>query len=319
MASTTSFNQNTRGVFYPPLDGSLFLPEMVEFNANYNTTHPFYTFHDEHLNDLCHISHLEFYRACQRVAHAVRPNRQGPDNDIIAIIANCDTILYQALTMGIIYAGLVVCHPLHVKIIGNFLISFLKPFPMSPRNSPAAVVNMMRKVGCRRLIATRHSLAPLLVGISAELAEVQIEDLPTLAYAYPELGKETANTPFVPYPKGGTRPLKDNVMFYLHSSGSTGFPKPIPLTNISAVHWCIMRECSLVRNVGLISFKISVHTRPCQFTQGYHDMCCSSAFIPYDGHAFTPFLSCRFAPEYSCVFPDVLSRSNQSSYHTQRT
>ncbi|KAH0833867.1 hypothetical protein J3R83DRAFT_11034 [Lanmaoa asiatica] len=106
----THFEQSQAS--YPPLDGSLFLPEMLEFNAKHNPTRPFYTFYDEPVDDLCHVSHLEFYRACQRVAHVVRPDRQGPDNAIVAIIANCDTVLYQALTMGVIYAGLIVRHVL---------------------------------------------------------------------------------------------------------------------------------------------------------------------------------------------------------------
>lgn len=108
MAPFDSSGLNPSGISHPRLDGSLFLPEMIEFNAIHNATRPFYTFYDERVNDLRHVSHLEFYRACQRIAHAVRPNRQGPDDTIIAIIANSDTILYQALTLGVIYAGLIV-------------------------------------------------------------------------------------------------------------------------------------------------------------------------------------------------------------------
>jgi len=114
---------------------------------------------------------------------------------------------------------------------------------MSPRNSPAAVVNMMQKSGCRRLIATRHSLGSLLDEISAEVTDLQIEDVPTLAYAYPYLEKETGSAAFVSYPKAKERPLPNDILHYLHSSGSTGFPKPIPITNLTAVHWCIMRGC----------------------------------------------------------------------------
>lgn len=114
---------------------------------------------------------------------------------------------------------------------------------MSPRNSSVAVVNMVQMTGCRRLIATRHSLSPLLDSIRATLAELQIEDPPTLAYVYPELGKETESTQFVSYPAAEERALKDDIMFYLHSSGSTGFPKTIPVTNLTALHWCIMRAC----------------------------------------------------------------------------
>ena len=119
---------------------------------------------------------------------------------------------------------------------------------MSPRNSPAAVASMMGKTGCRRLIATRHSLATLLDGIRTEIAsdalladEFEIGEPPALAYAYPNLGEETVSTPFVPYPKADQRPVNDAIMWYLHSSGSTGFPKPIPITYLTAGHWCITR------------------------------------------------------------------------------
>ena len=111
MAPSASFRQSPYAVTHPPLDGSLFLPEMISFNAKHNPAHTFYTFYGERVNDLRQVSHLEFYRACQRVAHAVRPDRRGPDNTIVAIVANCDTILYQALTMGVIYAGLIVRRP----------------------------------------------------------------------------------------------------------------------------------------------------------------------------------------------------------------
>lgn len=124
---------------------------------------------------------------------------------------------------------------------------------MSPRNPSAAVVNMMRKTGCRRLIATRHSLGTLLDGIRTEFAssssgvdepiiDLEIAEPPALAYVYPELlSKETTTTPFVSYPKADERPANDAIMYYLHSSGSTGFPKPIPITYLTAVHWCITR------------------------------------------------------------------------------
>ncbi|KIJ18039.1 hypothetical protein PAXINDRAFT_97557 [Paxillus involutus ATCC 200175] len=223
-----SVKQNPDGGFYPPLDGSLFLTEMIEFNAKYNPSRPFYVFYDEKDRGLHYISHLEFYRACQRMAHAVRPNRHGLDNnEVVAIIANSDTILYQALIMGVIYAGLI-------------------PFPISPRNSSPAVANMMQKTGCCRLIATQNTIRALLDGVRRELAllgdtsiQLRVDEPPALAYAYPKLGKEVAGTPFVPYPKAEKRPVNNDIMLYLHSSGSTGFPKPIPITYGICFHWCI--------------------------------------------------------------------------------
>ncbi|KAF9228211.1 acetyl-CoA synthetase-like protein [Gyrodon lividus] len=257
MAPAASFKQSPYSISHPPLDGSLFLTDMVEFNAKHNTTRPFYTFYDERTSDIRSISHLEFYRASQRIAHAVRPSRQGPDNEVVAMIAYSDTILYQALTMGLIYAGLV-------------------PFPMSPRNSSPAVANMMQKTGCCRLIVTQHSLGHLVDGIRTELAslddgsiQLRIEEPPALAYAYPKFGNEAASVPFVPYPKAQQRPVNNDIMYYLHSSGSTGFPKPIPITYGTAVHWCLTP--SVLEHVDIpIDIRIGAASLPSFHTLGMY-------------------------------------------------
>ena len=122
-----------------------------------------------------------------------------------------------------------------------------KPFPMSPRNSVAAVINMMQKTKCRRLITTHHTLGPLIDGIQAEFvshsttetSQLQIDEFPALKDLYPALVRGSPNVAFVPYPSPASRPSENDILFYLHSSGSTGFPKPIPMTNLTAVHWCM--------------------------------------------------------------------------------
>lgn len=92
----------------PPADGSLILPDILQFNLTHNPAIPFYYFSQEGSNLITEISHLEFVQACHRVAHVLRPKREGEDGRVIAIIANVDTILYQTVVMGIILAGLVV-------------------------------------------------------------------------------------------------------------------------------------------------------------------------------------------------------------------
>nr|F8P9P5.2 RecName: Full=Adenylate-forming reductase Nps11; AltName: Full=Benzoic acid reductase; AltName: Full=Nonribosomal peptide synthase-like enzyme 11; Short=NRPS-like [Serpula lacrymans var. lacrymans S7.9]ANX99775.1 benzoic acid reductase [Serpula lacrymans] len=207
---------------YPPVDGSLLFPEIIAFNAEHNSNVPFFVFpEDGSANGVVSISHLEFYRACHRVAHALRPNRAGPDGEIIAIIAMTDTIQYFALLVGVIIAGYI-------------------PFPMSPRNSAAAVSNLLLKTSCHRLITTQHSLQPLLDGIKSELGSFNFsfQDVPCLAHIYPKLGLETIDDPFEPFPARPSRPSASEVMMYLHSSGSTGFPKAIPQTHQTVIHWC---------------------------------------------------------------------------------
>ncbi|EGN94883.1 hypothetical protein SERLA73DRAFT_162904 [Serpula lacrymans var. lacrymans S7.3] len=174
---------------YPPVDGSLLFPGIVAFNAEHNSNVPLFVFpKDGSANGVVSISHLEFYRACHRVAHALRPNRTGPDGETIAIIAVTDTIQYFALLVGAIIAGYV----------------------------------------------------PLLNDVKSELGsfDLAVQDVPCLAHIYPKLGLETIDDHFEPFPARPSRPSASEVMMYLHSSGSTGFPKAIPQTYQTVIHWC---------------------------------------------------------------------------------
>lgn len=99
----------TKPVFkLPPLDGTVVLPEVIDFHSKNNADLPMYAFSEDGKNEPTTISFLEFSRACHRVAHALRPNRAGPENQVVAFIALADTVLYQAVTVGLVKAGLVV-------------------------------------------------------------------------------------------------------------------------------------------------------------------------------------------------------------------
>lgn len=73
--------------------------------------------------------------------------------------------------------------------------------------------------------------------------ELQVHEVPSLDRIFPRLSKEQLSDPFEEYiPR--SRPKLTDVAFYMHSSGSTGFPKPIPQTQMSVLHWCNFRESS---------------------------------------------------------------------------
>ncbi|KAG6827401.1 putative NRPS-like protein biosynthetic cluster [Tricholoma furcatifolium] len=211
---------------YPSIEDH-FIPEVLDFNFTNNAKQPFFTFaYPGSPNRVQFISHLEFGRAAHRVAHALRPKRCGIDGEVVAIIASSDTILYQALITGCIVAGLV-------------------PFPISPRNSPGAIVNLLQKTSCCRIITTNITLKSLIdaVRIKVEntpLAGLLIEEAPSLATAYPNLGHETIDDPFERYPNPDRRPFKDAVCIYLHSSGSTGLPKAVAQTHAAWQNWALL-------------------------------------------------------------------------------
>ncbi|KAJ7701502.1 hypothetical protein B0H17DRAFT_1157730 [Mycena rosella] len=70
---------------------------------------------------------------------------------------------------------------------------------------------------------------------------LDIEEVPSLAQIYPNLGTETLDCPFEPYMQPTDFPALDSVCLYLHSSGSTGLPKAIPHT-----HRILMQQASFL-------------------------------------------------------------------------
>ena len=94
---------------FPPLDRSLLFPDLINFHMERNPSFPTFVYTNESVPDtLTEISFLEFGRAAHRVAHALRPSRQGPDGEVVMVIANTDTILHHAAVAGLSIAGWVV-------------------------------------------------------------------------------------------------------------------------------------------------------------------------------------------------------------------
>ena len=92
----------------PPLDGSIdVLPGLVDFHAERNPEHAWAIFPSAS-GGISSISFAEFAKATHRIAHILRPNRSGPEGEVVAVIVNCDSILYVALLVGMVRAGLVV-------------------------------------------------------------------------------------------------------------------------------------------------------------------------------------------------------------------
>jgi acyl-coenzyme A synthetase/AMP-(fatty) acid ligase len=109
----------------------------------------------------------------------------------------------------------------------------------------------MRKSGAHRLLTThatqQDSLRNLKVELMSDVSsyDVAFEEAPGLREVFPKLGNETLEDPFEPYPPPFTRyPDREDVVAILHSSGSTGFPKAIPVTaEVVYLNWG--RACKL--------------------------------------------------------------------------
>jgi hypothetical protein len=99
----------------PPTDGSVILPETVDFHRKHNPAVPVYVFIEDGASNITQITNLEFGRACDRVAHHLRSGRRGPEREVVAVLALSDSLLYQTIVVGIMRAGLIVRIYLHLS------------------------------------------------------------------------------------------------------------------------------------------------------------------------------------------------------------
>lgn len=94
----------------PPLDGSVtVLPGFVDFHAEHNPNSVWAVFPSlDDPNEKTCITYSELAQASHRIAHAVRPGRKGSEQEVVAILVNCDTVHYVTFLVGLRRAGIVV-------------------------------------------------------------------------------------------------------------------------------------------------------------------------------------------------------------------
>ncbi|EKM50782.1 uncharacterized protein PHACADRAFT_264266 [Phanerochaete carnosa HHB-10118-sp] len=115
---------------------------------------------------------------------------------------------------------------------------------MSPRNSAPAIVDMLKRTSCRKILG-QASMHSLLTDVQSELENekyaLQVDSLPELEEIFPTLRGGGSTDLCESYPRSNEPFSMDDVVFYLHSSGSTGFPKPIPQRQADMLHTCSAR------------------------------------------------------------------------------
>ncbi|KAI0712724.1 acetyl-CoA synthetase-like protein [Cerioporus squamosus] len=207
--------------FSPPLlDGSATLPEWLPHHAKHSPRHPFAVYIDQN-GELQTIYYPQVWRAVKnamvllsRQAVGQDPLTSGTPAPVISILAVSDSLSYIALVWAIMSRG-------HT------------PFPISTRNSAMALAHLVKETGVKHLIVSSD---PAMQKLSQEAADlcaadgvrVQMLPMPTFEDLY--LQDEGVD---LEVQKMGL----NHILMILHSSGSTAFPKPIPLTNRRVLEW----------------------------------------------------------------------------------
>ncbi|KAK0458897.1 uncharacterized protein EV420DRAFT_1269857 [Desarmillaria tabescens] len=199
----------------PPLDGSLALPEIYDWHLKHSPSHRLFVYTQQDGTPRT-IYWPEAVRAVHAGAKLLR-NRLGwkpgaNEKPVVAVLAISDTITYWITLMSIMKADYVV-------------------FPISPRSSAAAVAHLLEKVSVRHILVSKDPAMQALVKGALDILQMSA-DHNILPFSFPspsleDLFTDAPITDEVPYGRGKL----DDVVMYIHSSGSTAFPKAIPFNN----------------------------------------------------------------------------------------
>ncbi|TFK37077.1 hypothetical protein BDQ12DRAFT_608601 [Crucibulum laeve] len=200
----------------PPLDGSLSIPQIYDFHYTHSAEHPLFIYDTPNGTNTITWKHVvrAIHTAARSVIHSVPSTAPLPNPPpVIAILAVIDQLSYFALTAGILRSG-------HIA------------FPISPRNSVSGVANLLQKTGARHLfVSADQAMQRIAASVCESVQGVEILPVPTFEDLY---GAEEDE--FIPLEPMQHQDVKRTAMI-LHSSGSTSFPKPIPISHINLLQW----------------------------------------------------------------------------------
>ncbi|KAI0647275.1 acetyl-CoA synthetase-like protein [Trametes meyenii] len=211
--------------FRPPLElvkRVVPLTELYDWHARENPHYPLFTYHDG--EKLQYITYSTANRAIYFVARYVMRcvsqslNLSGGSATtsrtlpVVAIFANADTITYFCTALGVVRSGCTL-------------------FQISTRNSVAAVADMLGRTGTTQLLVS-EDVALQDIALSAlehfPAGQITIRRMPSFEDIF-ELDDKRAGSTF----DVGDVALPENLnlnapAIILHSSGSSGHPKPMP-------------------------------------------------------------------------------------------
>ncbi|KLO13764.1 acetyl-CoA synthetase-like protein [Schizopora paradoxa] len=188
----------------PPLDGSLSISEIYDWHGENSKEHPLFVYSDASGN-LRTIQWFEAVRAIHRAGRLVKSrvsDDDGGEGTVIAILANADTITFFTFIMGIVRAGYVA-------------------FPISTRNSAAAIEHLLNKIQVTHMLVGREHALQSLASDSLESVsnKPKVSTMPCFEDIY-----SSSEPPFTLPPN---KVDFEKPAIILHSSGSTAFPRPI--------------------------------------------------------------------------------------------
>ncbi|KIK65187.1 hypothetical protein GYMLUDRAFT_159995 [Collybiopsis luxurians FD-317 M1] len=244
----------------PPLDGSLNVSQIYHWHAIFNPDHPVFTYEAENgckcitFSDLAEAIHkaAKYASTILTSPSSQTSSRQAP----VAILAGIvDVPTYFCVILGLMHAD-------------------IPCFPISPRNSPQVIAHLLYQTNpVHVLVSDGEKISNLAKESLQELqllsgkTETNIVPLPTFGELFFESTKDhCSNSCFGVNSYSPTRPV-----LYVHSSGTSSYPKPIP--------WCHASLLQVAMTPYLGSFKLQGETFSAHAISMFHAL--GLNFIPW--------------------------------------
>ncbi|KAJ7289097.1 hypothetical protein C8J57DRAFT_1627489 [Mycena rebaudengoi] len=269
-----------------PLDGSLDILQAFESQATQNPEHPLFRYDSESSPEgYEEISWSRAVKIFETTAQILRCRLTGTVDHahppIVGILAANSSIPYASLVFGALRAGCTV-------------------FPLSTRNSDVATAHLIVESGIKYLLVSQDAHVQETVKDVLSSGSVHVDIIPIPTY---EEMNAVHLTDFDTLP-----PLQriddERVILFAHSSGSTSFPKVIPITQR------YLR--SMVHAVG--GCDLSSEVRSAQASAMFH----AAGFVAIARAAYTGMTLAYFPPTTNATIPTP-ERVLESAFATKCT
>lgn len=94
---------------FPPTNGTVDPAHAIDFNLNKNSDHLFAVLYDLKSTSKTELTFGQLARAAHLAAHVINPGAAIPQGTNVGILVSTSSVMYIAMVLGVIRAGLVVC------------------------------------------------------------------------------------------------------------------------------------------------------------------------------------------------------------------
>ncbi|PBK62268.1 NRPS-like enzyme [Armillaria solidipes] len=193
----------------PPLDGSLTVPELFDYNGFHSAKHTLFRYDGPDNGEFRSITWEEGVAAFHVAGHYFREHIDDETPVVVGILANtADSITYFTVLVGLMRLG---------KI----------PFPISPRNSVTAIIHLMKSTNSKYLVVSGDATLQKLADV---VCRERVADERIVTISMPRFADLYSSEPHSYQPLAPVRPEWSQTAVVLHSSGTTRFPSPVYTT-----------------------------------------------------------------------------------------